>query len=225
MQLAGQKREIFGKKTQKLRYENLVPGVIFGKGLESVPISIDLNSFIKLYREVGETSVVDLKVENEKHPVLIKDVQVHPVTSAPIHVGFYEVNLKEKITAEIPLEAKNEELNPLIKSGEAILLVLLNEISVESLPTDLPDNFVIDATKLTEIGDVITIEDLKYDKEKVEIVDIEPDEVLAKLDYAQMLEVEEEEEPVDEADAIAGIEATEEAEETEETEETEQKEE
>lgn len=217
MELKAEKREIFGKKNKYLRDEKLLPGVIFGKGLESISIVVDYIDFVKTFKEVGETTVFDIVIGNEKHPVLVKEMQLHHLTSKPIHVGFYKVNLKEKITANIPIEIINEEENALLKKGEAIVLLLLTEIEVEALPTDLPEKFTVDALKLLEIGDVTTVEDLEFNKEKVEIVGLEPDEVISKLDYAQMLE-EEEEEEVDEAEAIAGIEATEEKEEGEEEE-------
>lgn len=215
MQLIAQKREEFGKKTNRLRNERLLPGVIFGKGLPSIPIKIDFVQFIKIYEEVGETTVLDILLEGKTHPVLVKDLQLHHITSDPIHVGFYEVNLKEKINANIPLEVINEEQNELIKSGDALVLTLLNEVEVEALPTDLPEYFVIDAAKLLDMDSMITVADLDYDREKVEIVGLEPDETLAKLDYARMAE-EEKETTVDEAEAIAGIEAMKEKEESEE---------
>lgn len=209
MQLTGQKRQKLGKNVDSLRQERLIPAVIFGKGLESLPISVDYNEFSDVFGKVGETSVIDLLIEGEKHPVLVKEIQEHHITSEPIHVGFYEVNLKEKTRANIPVEVINEEQNDLIKSGEAIVLLILDEIEVEALPTDFPEKFIIDATNLPEIDSTLSIGDLDYDHEKVEVIDLEPDEVVAKLDYAQMLE-EEEEEEVDEAEALADIEATEE---------------
>ena len=210
MELVGQKRKILGKKTQILRDEKLLPAVIFGKGLESLSITVGYNDFVKTFKEVGETSVFDIVVEDKKHPVLVKDIQLHHITSEPIHIGFYEVDLKQKINANIPVEIVNEEENSLVKSGDALVLVLLNEIEVEALPTDLPENFTIDAVGLENMDSTVLVSDLKYDREKVEIIGIEPEEIVVKLDYSQMLE--EEEEEVDEAEAMADIEATEEKE-------------
>ena len=209
MELAGQKREIFGKKLKNVRQERLLPAVIFGKGLESLPIVVDYNDFVKVFEEMGETQVFDINLDDgEKHPVLVKEMQLDPISSKPIHIGFYEVNLKEKITANIPVEIENDEENELVKAGEAIVLTLMNEIVVEALPNDLPEKFVVDAIKLEDMDSTITIADMEYDREKVEIVGVEADEIVAKLDYAQMLEEEEEEEEIDEAEAIAGLEAT-----------------
>ncbi len=217
MELTGQKRQVFRKKTKSLRESRLIPAVIFGKGLESLPITVSHNDFTKIFEGAGETQVIDLVIEGDKHPVLVKDVQEHHITSQPVHIGFYEVNLKEKTRANIPVEVINEEKNELVKNGEAMILLLLNEVEVEALPTDLPEKFAVDAAELQDIDSSITITDLKYDREKVEILNQEPEEIVVKLDYAQMLE-EEEEEEIDEAEALADIEATEEKEPSEEDE-------
>ena len=207
MELIAQKREKFGKKTESLRKQRQLPAVMFAKGIDSVPVTLDYISFVKVYNEAGETSLVDLVIDGKKEAVLVKDVQLDPVSMVPIHVGFHKVNLKEKITAEIPVEVIGEEENELVKSGEALVLVLLNEITVEALPMDLPSAFVVDVSKITEIGEGVTVGDLQYDRSNVEIVDNEDDEDVVKLDYAQMAEVEEEV-PVSEEEAIEGIEAT-----------------
>ena len=209
MELVAQKRQEIGKKIKDIRKERKIPAVMFGREIDSVPLTLDLNSFIKVYQEAGETSLVELKLEDAKESVLIKDVQLDPITSLPIHVGFHKVNLKEKINAEIPVEVVGEEENELVKTGEAFVLVLLNEISVEALPTDLPSDFTVDVSGLQEIGDGITVGQLNYDRDKVEITDNEEGDYVVRLDYAQM-EEEPEEEEVSEEEAIAGVEATEE---------------
>ena len=218
MQLAGQKRDYFGKKTKYLKAERKIPAVVFGKNMESLPITIDQIDFIKTFESAGETSIIDLTVGKENIPVLVKDVQLHHIDSKPIHVGFYKVNLKEKINAQIPVEVINEEENELIRKKEALVLVLLNEIEVEALPGDLPEKFIVDATKLPDMDAVLTIAELDYDKEKIEITGAEEEEIVAKLDYAQMLE-EEEEEELTEEEVMAALEATEEKDDEEEGEE------
>jgi len=105
---------------------------------------------------------------------------------------------------------ENEENVALVKSGEALVLTQLNEITVEALPTDLPHEFVVDVSGFAEIGDVITVADLVYDHEKVEVVDHEPEDVVVTLDYAT-IEEEVEEEEMAEEELIGGLEATEES--------------
>ncbi|MBN1162813.1 50S ribosomal protein L25 [Patescibacteria group bacterium] len=213
MELTAEKRQESGKKVRHLRKENKIPAVMFGKGLESVSLSLNYLDFDRLYKEAGETNLIDLNYNSESHKVLIKEVQYDPISDKIIHVGFYKPDLTEKVEVNVPVEVIGEEENDLIKSGEAVVLVLLQEITISALPTELKDAFVIDVSKLTEVGAAVTVAQLDYDREKVEIVDVEKDEAVVRLDYAQMAE---EEEEVSEEELIEGIEATEETEKDEE---------
>lgn len=208
MEINAQKRTLLGKKNKEIRDGLTIPAVYFGKGIESQPITINTIQFNKVFKEAGETSLVDLNVEGKNEKVLIKDVQVDPIKLKPSHVSFYIVNLKEKLSANIPVEVIGEETNPFIKSGEGIVLVLVNEIAVEALPQDLPKSFVVDVSKISAIGEGIAIKDLSYDKNKVEVLDFEEDSLVVKLDKAGMAEEEVVVEPVSEADAIAKVAAT-----------------
>lgn len=226
MQLNARKRTELGKKTKKLREARQLPAVIYGPGIESIPVSLDYKEFFDAYRQAGETTLVDVLVNDaegaktQKYPVLIKEIQLHPVSWEILHASFYKVNLKEKTTASIPVVTEGEETIALVKTGEALVLTQLSEIEVEALPMDLPHEFIVDVSHLEEIGDAVTVGELEFDREKVEIVGHEEDAVVVALDYAT-IEEEEEEEELTEEELIAGMEATEEAEELEEGEETE----
>jgi len=216
MQLNAEKRTELGKQNKRVRKERKVPAVVYGEGIESTNLTIDRVEFLKIYKEAGETSLIDLKFNDSDVKVLVKEIQVHPVTLEPIHVSFHKVDLTATIRANVPVEVINEEEAPVVKSGEGMLLTLLSEIEVEALPADLPSSFEIDASHLKEIGEGITIAELKFDKEKVEIVDKEPEEFVVRIDYAEMEEEPEEEAELTEEELIEGIEATEEKEESEE---------
>jgi len=157
-------RTIQGKKVKKLRLQSLIPANITQQDRDSVMITVDLSNFNRLYRKVGDTGLIYLTVEGEKaeRPVLVDDLVVHPVTGIPSHVVFRQVNLKEKISAEVPVEIIGES-----KVKDSVVLTVASEISVEALPTDLPEKFVIDISVLTEIGQAITYADLQYDQSKV----------------------------------------------------------
>lgn len=208
MELTSQTREKLGKKAKSLISERKIPAVVFGKGIDSIPISVDQLEFVKVFRNAGETTLVDLSVGGKNEKVLIKDVQLDPITGSPIHAAFHKVNLKEKIKAEIPVEVVGEAQNDLIKSGEGLVLTLLNSIAVEALPSDLPHEFVVDVSGIITLGGGVKVSDLVFDREKVEILDAEPDELVVKIDSARMAE--EVVEEVTEAEALASVEATEE---------------
>jgi len=208
MELIAQKREITGKSVKNLRYAGFVPAVIFGKGLESLNITVGKNDFVKVFKEAGETTLIDLNIEGDGiQKVLVKDVTYNPVKDTLAHIGFYKPNLKEKTSAYIPVELINENLNALIKSGNAVAMVLVDEIEVEALPMDLPHKFEIDMANLTEIGSGVTASQLNYDRSKVELVDVEEDALIVKLDYAVQLE-KAEDTAISEEDALAKMEVT-----------------
>jgi len=207
MELIAQKREKVGKATKSLRFEGLVPAVIFGKGLESENITVVKNDFIRTFNKAGETSLIDVVIEGDKpQKVLVREVSYDPVTDNIIHIGFYKPNLKEKTRAFIPLHVEGADKHPLVKSGNAVVLTLVSEIEVEALPMNLPHAFTIDITQLEKIGDGITVSQLDYDKSKVEIVDLDAEDLVLKLDYAHSLETADD--TVTEEEALSKIEAT-----------------
>lgn len=208
MEIIAEKREKLGKRSKSLKADRKIPAVMFGKHLESVPVQIDTVQFSKVFKVAGETSLIDLNIDGKVEKVLVKHVQNDPIKGAFIHVSFYKVNLKEKTTANIPVEIIGEETNALVKSGEGLVLVLLDEIEVEALPTDLPSKFVVDVSSLTELGKGITIADLQYDKSKVEIPGYEMDDVIVKIDEAKMKEEEVAPVEVTEEELVAKVEGT-----------------
>lgn len=182
-------RTMLGREVRVLRREGKVPANVYGKNQPSTAVTLNQKEFSKLYSNAGETTLIDLSIEGEKagRPVLIREVSRHPVTNAIVHVDFQQVSLKEKVTAMIPVESMGE--SEAVKGG-AVLVVVHSELEVEALPTDLPEQFEIDLSKLNAIGDDIKVSDLVFDRSKVTLT-LEDDEVLATL-QAQAEEVVEE---------------------------------
>ena len=206
MEIVATRREILGKKNKDLRNDRKIPAVVYGEGIESTPLTISTQEFINVFKEAGETALIDLKYDGKSGKVLIKEVQLNPINSLPVHASFHKVSLTEKIKANIPVEVVGEAESPVVKSGEGLVLVLLNEIEVEALPSDLPQKFEVNVSHLEAIGQNVLVSELKYDKSKVEILDISPEDMVVKIDYAEMQE--EVEEVVDEAALIEGMEVT-----------------
>lgn len=202
MELSAKKREITGKNNRTIREHGLVPAVLYGPDFTSLSMSINLKDFVHLYKKAGESTIVDLRVEGEKgsFKVLIKDTQVDPVSGAFIHVDFYKANLAEKVSVAIPIKTSGE--SPIVKSGGGIILTLLNEITVEALPLDLPHELVVDISNLSEIGQVISVKDLPMDHNKVKVLQHHGEDVVLKVDYAIQIEKEEEVKSVEEIEVL-----------------------
>jgi large subunit ribosomal protein L25 len=197
--LKAEKRETLGRKVKSLRRDGILPGNIYGKKQKSLAIQVELKEFQKVFEDAGETGLLDLKVGNKSVPVLIDNVQEDPVTNRFLHVDFRQVNLKEKITAEVPIEIVGE--SPAEKQGLGTLVQHIDEVEVEALPTDFPDKFDLDVSKLEDVDMALFVKDLVYDKKKVKI-ESDLEEIVVKVEPLREEEPEElppvEEETVDE---------------------------
>ncbi|MCS7091863.1 MAG: 50S ribosomal protein L25 [Patescibacteria group bacterium] len=183
------KREIFGRKVKSLREKNIIPANVFGDRDSSLAISVNLKDFRKVYDEVGETGLIDLVIENSTLPVLINNISFEPVSGKILHIDFRQVNLKEKLTANVPVELIGE--SPAEKQGLGTVVSYLTEIEVEALPSDLPEKFVIDVSNLSEVDQSIYVKDIKTDSDKVKIT-LDPETIVVKVEEQKMEEVSEE---------------------------------
>jgi len=210
MKLTAKKREILGKKVESLRRQGLLPAVVFGKETGSIPITLNQKEFLKVYEEAGESALIEVEIGKQKPiKVLVTETDIHPVSDEILHVNLHAVSLTERATATIPIEVVGE--SPIVKSGEGMLLTLLNEIEVEALPQDLPPEIKLDISKLTEVDQSLIVKDLPVDRTKVEVKQ-DPEELVVKIEHAEMAEEEEEEEEA----TVEGVEVTTEKKEEEE---------
>src|SRR6266498_138397 len=131
-QLKSEVRTVLGKKIKKLRREGLLPANVYGKGLQSTAIQVKVSDFEKVYKEVGETGLINLEFDGKTKPVLIKSMQMNYDSHTPLHVDFYQVNLKEKVKATVPIILLGEPKAVTDKVG--ILLQTLSDVEVEALP-------------------------------------------------------------------------------------------
>lgn len=176
--LTGQKREVLGRKVKKLRKQGIIPAHIFGRKIETLHIQVNEHDFKKVFEKAGETGVVDLQIDKKSHPVLVRNVQVNPVTDSLIHIDFYQVNLLEKVKVNVPLEIIG--VAPAVEKKTGLLLTPVTEIEVEALPTDIPESVQVDISNLATVGDVLKVSDLKVDKSKIEIL-VEPELVIVQI--------------------------------------------
>ncbi len=192
-----EKRTDRGKQAaKKLRGKGFIPAIIYGKDINSA-ISVSPEGF-KTLRDMhfSESTVIDLSIAGEKKsealPVLVKDVQRHPLSDEVIHLDLLQVSLSEKITVHIPVVLKGEAKG---KEEGAVLEQTLREIEVEGLPLNIPENIEVDISGL-EIGHSLHVENIDVPAD-IEII-TEPDATIATLAVKKEEEEEEEEELLDE---------------------------
>lgn len=165
--LTAQKRSILGRKVKKLRTEGLIPAHVFGHKVKTVHVQVKNTDFAKVYDATGETGIVDLAIDGQKRPVLIRNVQIHPVTDETLHIDFYQVNLTEKVKVNVPLEVIGE--SPAVEKKIGLLLTPVSEAEIEALPQDLPEKIEVDVAGLANVGDEVKVGDLKIDKSKIQV--------------------------------------------------------
>ena len=152
------KRDIFGKKLGKLRKTGLIPANIYGPQFASRSISVSFKDFVNTYKKAHETGVVYLKLDKEEIPVLIKNVQRHPVSNSILHTDFRKIDLKQKVETDVPVKIVGDSVAVSQKAG--VLLHLSHTLLVEALPTDIPSEITVDISKITELGQEIKVSDL-----------------------------------------------------------------
>lgn len=199
MELAVQKRTLTGKKVKDLRKQDVIPGVVYGKHLsEPAVVQFDKNSFLKAYKYAGESTPVDL-TGDEKHLVLIHQIDVNPVDDMVQHVDFLAVKADEKVEASVTLILTG--VAPVEKDGLGRVQLVKDHVLVEALPRDLPHDIKIDISALTTLQDGIFVKDLIV-SDKVEILDDAEISIVSVVALED--EVEEETTAEENAQAAAG---------------------
>jgi len=194
IELQTQKREVLGKKVKNLRREGLIPAVLYGHDIESLPLQIEERELNRVLTQAGGHRLIALKIGRAKNPqmALAREVQWDVITSRPLHVDFYAVVMTEKITTAVPLTLVGEA--PAADQAGVILLQGLDEIEIECLPGDLIEAIEVDLSALKEMDQAIYVKDLRVSP-AVEIL-TDPEELVAKVAWAAPEEVEEEVVPV-----------------------------
>jgi large subunit ribosomal protein L25 len=193
--LVAEKREVTGKKVKSIRNEGYVPATVYEKGKESINVRVAYVPMSKAYAAAGLGQPVNLSVDKKKYLTMIKDVHIDPAKNTIMHVAFHAVNANDPVEAEIPVHIEGEV--PAEKQGNFI--VRPNDtVEAKALPANLPEYFVVDAAKLVNPGDIVTIADINPIKD-VEILS-EPELTLAIVEEPRAQEEPEETEEIDAAD-------------------------
>jgi len=177
-------RADFGSRSsRRMRRDGLVPGVVYSGGSEAEPFQVSEREVRNITSEGA--ALFDLEIDGGKAiPVVIKEEQLHPVRGSLQHIDLQQVRLDEKIQAEVALELEGVEVAPGVKGG-GVLEHVTREITVEALPTDIPDNIVLDVSGM-EINDTLQLsvvtapEGVTFvadDPEEVTIVTLSPPRV------------------------------------------------
>jgi large subunit ribosomal protein L25 len=191
-------RQVLGKKVAQLRRSGILPGNVFGSGIESVAVQAPTEAIEKTLKTLAANEVIDLKIggESSTRPVVIQKVQRHPLTSGLVHLDFYQVSLRQKMRADVPLVVVGKSEG--VDTYNGVLVQALEVLHVEALPLDLPSRIEVDITPLANLEDTLHVSDLPIPGNVTVLTDAEV--VVVKV-ASPRVSAEEEEEGVEAAEA------------------------
>jgi large subunit ribosomal protein L25 len=140
-------RDQFGSRnTRRLRRTGQVPGIVYGtpEG-DVIAFSAEARELRRIL--VGAGALIDLKVDGDARPVIVKDMQFHPVRGELIHIDFVQVRLDEKIQTQVAVHVEGVDDAPGVKEG-GVLEQATHQLNIEALPTAIPDAIVADVSGL-----------------------------------------------------------------------------
>lgn len=166
------------REARRQRRLGRVPGIVYGGGDEPVAFSADERTL--RYALAGSGAVLDLAIDGATaQPVVVKDTQRHPVRGHLMHVDLIRVNLREKIQSIVPLELVGADEAEVVRLG-ATVEHLLREVTVEALPTEIPESITLDITNAEE-GETLTLARATVPPSVVIVDDLELDVVNLRM--------------------------------------------
>jgi large subunit ribosomal protein L25 len=161
------KRDGRGKnEANRLRAGGKIPAVFYGPGKdgkapEGVAVAVDPKAVLRiLHSDTGANTLINLKLDGLEARVMVREYQLDPVTHGLLHADFYQLAMDKAIVVTVPVVIKGEAKG--VKQQGGLLDFVTRDIEVECLPTDIPENIVVDVTELM-LHESIRVRDLQVD--------------------------------------------------------------
>ncbi len=181
----------FDKTPRAMRREGLIPGVLYGYRYEARPLQFDGPALQQIIRTAGTTRLINLKIEGQDQDeiVLVREIQRDPVTGNMLHIDLYRTIADQPITSTVPLVTQGEA--PAVELG-GVVNQLLDQLDIECLPRDLPEQITVDLSRLVDTDSAILVSDLDI-PEGVTVLNEMDDSVVRIVIPRAAIEEEEEE--------------------------------
>ncbi len=167
--LEAQARESGNKNhARRVRRDGKIPGVVYGAGKDSVPVSVDPRQVLRILRsEAGHNTIFDLSFNGgERTKAMIVDWQYEPIKGKLLHIDLKRIAMDRALKVSVPIFLKGEAEG--VKTQGGILEQILREVEVECLPADIPSHIDADISHLV-FGTVLRVADLPH-SEKVKFL-------------------------------------------------------
>lgn len=144
--------------SRRLRREEQIPAVVYGLGMEPVSITVDRRELRRaLSGPSGVNTILDLTVDGQVYPAIVKEMQRHPVRREVAHVDFLQVDLNVEFVVNIPVRLDGEARE--VSRNNGLVDQQMTEMAVRTTPRNIPDEIVVDISEMTvdtviHVGDV-----------------------------------------------------------------------
>ena len=154
--LAVEFRRPRSEKTSQLRKQGMIPGILFGKGMDSVPLQFSQNSFRKILAQGVKVFEVEVAAK-ERFLVNLEGLQRDPLTHEILHASFHKLNKNQTTHVLVPIKLEGKSIGT---TEGGVVRQLLDNVMIIGLPHKIPESLVVDVESLG-IGDHIKVEDIK----------------------------------------------------------------
>jgi large subunit ribosomal protein L25 len=177
------------RPARRLRNEGKVPGVVYGMGVDPIPLSVEWRELrAALVTEQGINAVIHLEVDGERTPTLVKEIQRHPVRRNVLHVDFIRVDLNKPVDVDVPIHLEGEAEAVAREGG--VIDQTLTALAIHAKPSDIPAGLSVDISDL-EIGGSKHVSDILLPEGVT--TSVEPEETVVTASF-QVVEIPEPEE-------------------------------
>lgn len=160
VELTVELRTVTGKKVQALRRDGFIPAIVYGHDMDAQAVMAPSMLVAKAVKTAGKHQPIELTIAGKKRLAMIKTTDADPVKHQLRHVAFHAIKQNEEVETEIPVVILGAGETPAEKAG-LVVLTGATAVEVKALPAKLPDQLEADGEKLVEIGDHLTVADLK----------------------------------------------------------------
>ena len=181
LELSASIRTETGRHVHAVRRRGEVPAILYGHNVEPQKLAIEARALRKVWHSAGHSHLVDLALDGGRaRKVLIRELQVNPRTTELMHVDLFAVNLREKLTVEIPLIPVGES-RAVSELKLGVLQQIITSVKVECMPGDIPAQLNVDISGLTDIDQGIRLAEVPLPERVTLATGVDPDELVLKV--------------------------------------------
>jgi len=163
------------RPARRLRHDGRIPGVVYGPGVEPIPVSVaarDLRTVLST--DAGLNAVLTLRVDGQPYLTMARELQRHPVRGSVTHVDFQVVDPDREVSAEVPITLTGEAVE--LSRADGVLEQQMFALTIKARPADIPSHLEVDISGLV-IGSAVRVADIALPAAVV--TEVDPESIVA----------------------------------------------